>query len=634
MKSARALRLLSFVVIAFCLVLVTDAVPWLRGDAPWIPKAGRWVWPYGHPRWLWLIPSLAGVALYVAGALRLLRDAAAPALRLILWAWGGSVLLPLLLLTLEGRPLFLLATRSASPVTGGYQTAAALIPDLGEALRHWPQFLDDYRTETKLSPPSGVALSPPGLIALYDADKQLFAALSPAADRLGGLVRPLQCQNLDMMTWSDAALASAWMQLFMPFWAALAVAPLYALGRMLFDRERARWAVALWPLIPGLAIFQPRFNVFFPLITLVMLLGLWRGLLRNRVRWIAASGFVLSVGLLFNLALMPLGLLAGLILIGFRLGIERREWRRLGRDLIVFGLGVGSAWAIYGAASGLAPWTLVDYLLGLHYDLDRPYLPWLFMHPYDMFIFVGLPVAALAIARIIRLRRRLEAGDLLAGAAGVTLVLVVLSGTARGETGRVWLFLAPVWLLLAADLLVRVGPRQRTQFVILQAVCLLSMAAVLRANFTALTEPPRPAEATQGPTFPVEAHFVHGADRVTFVGLSVEAAADQVTLHLYWRADDWVKRPYVLSLVGVAPDGSSLDSLNWDPLEWDYPPSCWTPERTFVDTVRVPLGEHAQPGGWSFSLSIRDVFTQELMTVTLPDGSSTTQVGIGPVAVP
>jgi hypothetical protein len=255
-----------------------------------------------------------------------------------------------------------------------------------------------------------------------------------------------------------------------------------------------------------------------------------------------------------------------------------------------------------------------------------------------MFIFVGLPVAVFSMGRMAQPRvwrhRPVQAGDVLAVSAALTLGLLVLSGTARGETGRVWLFFAPVWLLLAADMLVRIRPRERDRFVLLQALCLLSMAAVLPANFTTLTEPPRPAEAAHGPTFPVEARFARGEDRVTFVGLSVEAAPDQVTLHLYWRADDWVKRPYVLSLVGVAPDGSALDSLNWNPEGWNYPPSCWTPDRTFVDTVQVALGEHAQPGNWLFSLSIQDAFTQELMSVTMPDGSQTSQVGIGPVAVP
>jgi hypothetical protein len=642
---SRIFKLTWLVTAAFCVALATDALPWLRGDVPWIPPNGRWRWPYGHPRWLWLVPCVLGVAIYVIGARRFIAkerqtDSTSYPVRLILWAFVGAALLPLLLLTLEDRPIFLLFTRSASTVTGGYQYATAMSTDLRDTLRYWPQFIVDMRAKTHSEPPGGVMLSPPGLLALYEGDEQLLKAIPPAAVQLGSIVRPLQCQNLAMMTWSDPVMASAWWQMAMPLWAALAVAPLYCLGTLLFDRERAQLAVVLWPLVPGLAIFTPRFNVFFPLLALVMLLELWRGLLRDRPRWIAASGFVLSVALLFNLSLMPLGLLAGLTILGYRLLARPANFRLAMRDLALFGIGCASTWALYWALSGVSPLTVADTILNAHYEMYRPYLPWLFMHPYDMAIFVGLPVAAFALWRIVRLRDLRRRGpailpaDLFAGAAALTLILVVLSGTARGETGRVWLFFAPVWLLLAADMLAGFGTRERLGFLAIQALCLLTMAAVLRANFTAFTEPPRPAEAQGGPTFPVEAHFARGDDRATFAGLGVDAAPTAVTLHLYWRADTRIKRPYVLSLVSVPPDGSSRESLNWNPEGWNYPPSCWTPGREFVDTLTVPLGDTPVPGDWLFSLSILDAFTREPMQVTLPDGTVSTQVGIGPVHVP
>lgn len=90
----------------------------------------------------------------------------------------------------------------------------------------------------------------------------------------------------------------------------------------------------------------------------------------------------------------------------------------------------------------------------------------------------------------------------------------------------------------------------------------------------------------------------------------------------------------MLTLVSVAPDGTALPSYEWNPRDWDFPPTCWTPGQTFVDTVTVPLGEAAQPGDWLFSLSILDAFSKEPMQVTLPDGTINTQVGIGPVPVP
>jgi len=625
---------------AFAVVLATDLLPWLRGDVPWIPLLGRWIWLPATPRWLWVLPCALALAIYVIGAIRLLDRApeARYPVRLILWAFSGAVLLWLLLLTLEGRPLFVLFARSASVITGGYPHAAVLAHDLNHTLRHWPDFVALYRAHANVTPPGGVTLSPPGLLAAYDASASLLAAAPALADRLGGVVRPLQCQNLFIMTWTNAELASALLQMAMPLWAALGVAPLYRLGVLVFDRPRARLAVVLWALVPGLAIFQPRFNVFYPLIALLVLLGVWRGLLRDRPRWIAAGGFALSVGMLFNLSLVPLGLLAGLIILGWRLVRRPARPRTALVDLAAFGIGCASAWAIYWALGGLSPWELAQTSLDQHYEMYRPYWPWLFMHVYDMFIFVGVPVAGLAIWRIVRLRRAgrasLTPADVMAGAAALALAILVLSGTARGETGRVWLFFAPVWLLLAADVLAGFRRRDQVAFLAVQAVIVLVMSGFLHPNFTALTEPPQPAEAEGAPAFVTNHTFRRGGDAVTLAGLTVDAAPGSVVLHLHWRAEAQVERPYALSLMRIAPGGAPEEAITWNPLDWNYPPTCWSPGRTFVDTVNVPLGEDPAPGEWVFSLSVLDTETGEPMLVTGPDGQTSPQVGIGPVTVP
>jgi hypothetical protein len=631
-KQSRVITALWLLTIAFCVSLVFDLIPLLRGDVPGLTADQKWVWPYSAPRWLWVIPCSLGVAVYVAGVLHLLdrdREKRYP-LRLILWAFGGAVLLPLLLMTLEGRPLFLLFARSASTVTGGNQYAASLITDLGDTLRHWPQFVVEY---LKQAPRGGIALSPPGLAVMYYGAVKGFEAVPPVAHTFDALVRPLQCQNFTMMTWSDGQMASVWLQMFMPLWAALAVAPLYSLGLSVFDRRAALWAVALWPLVPGLNVFMPRFNVWYPLIALVMLAFLWCGLDRKRVLPIGVAGFILSVGLFLNLSLFPLGLLSGLIMLGCWLfgPSPRSQLGRLAANLIAFGAGCASVGVIYTLLSGTSFLDVIRQGFAYHLLIERPYAPWLVLNTYDMFLWIGLPIAALAIWRLLWVRRPVGRADIFAGAMGLTLIIMVISGTARGETGRVWLFFAGVWLLMAADVLVRLPDRQRAAIVIMQAMVLLSMAAVLRANFTELTVPPAPPAPIQGPTFTTNAQFVRGSDAVTLVGLSVDKSPTAVTLHLYWRADTTVRRPYILTLVSQPPDKSPRDSLNWVPGDQNDPPACWLPGQTFVDSVTVPLGDKPQPGDWLFSLSIIDVFTREPMTVT---GQNTTQFGIGPVNVP
>ncbi len=631
------LRLLWLLTIAFCVSLTTNLLPWLRGDVPWLQPDERWVWPYSLPRWGWLIPCALGLAIYVLGAIHLLDRAEGSTrypIRLILWSFGSAALIALLLLTLEGRPLYLLFTRSASTVTGGYQYASAMIGNLGDALRDWSGFVKRFRAETLIY--GGVALDPPGLTALYYGAGRLMGGLPVVSEPLGAIVRPLECQNLHMMAWSDAQMASAWLQMAMPLWAGLAVAPLYRLGVMIFNPRVARWAVALWPLVPGISLFTPRFNVFYPLITLVMLIVLWRGLQRRRLWLVGLAGFIVSVATFLNLSLVPLGLLAGLIICGY----ARQKPARFVPNVIVFGLGCASVWLIYGALSGVSVIDIVALGLGTHLQntsLKRPYGPWLILHPYDMFLFVGLPIVVLSIGALRRLRLLSDQTRIFIVASWLTLIFLTLSGTARGETGRVWLFFAPIWILLAADALQRFSRRERAGVVIMQALCVLSMAAVLRVHFTALTVPPTTATADQPAAFPIDTRFVRGSDAVTLVGFSFDQPTPNVlALHLHWRADSPVRKPYVLSMVTVPPDKSYRDSLNWNPLNWNYPPSCWQPGQEFVDTVNIPLevAGKVQPGGWLFSVAISDVFTREPMTITTPSGQQDTQVGLGPVQVP
>lgn len=631
-------RLIWAFTLVVALVIALDLVPWLRGDAPWIPADGRWIWSHELPRWQAIPLAAAALAVYVTGAILLLRRTQASRrypTPLILWAFGGLVLLTLVMMCLEDSPLYLLLARLTAQ--GRYHAAASAVTSLGHTLRHWPDFTAALLRES--SQPNGVVLSPPGLTAISYATARAFDHL-PAVITLGlaGVPRQMQCQNLTMAAWSDAQWASAWPQMLMPFWSALSVAPLYRLGTMLFDRQRARWAVAVWVLVPGMIFFQPLFNVLYPLVALVMLVFLWRGLANRQGRWITLAGFVLSVGLFLNLSLVPLGLLAGLIVIGEHLR-TRGGFASMARDLTLFGAGVASAWLVYWLLSGLAPWVIFGAGLSQHYKLNRPYLPWLIHHPLDMFLFAGLPLSAFTVWRALRLRhlRHTPAtrADVLSGAAVAALVIMVLSGTARGETGRVWLFFAPIWVLMAVDLVATLAPRQQIACLALQAVYLLTLVAVLRgADHAALTRPVRVADAATAPTYPVLASFERNGDRLTFVGLDVQARPDTVTLNLYWQANTPIRDAYVLTLLGIAPDGSTLPGYEWNPRGWDFPPACWKPGQTFVDDVTLPLGDAAQPGDWLFSLAIVDAFTHEPMRVTLPDGTASTQVGIGPVPVP
>jgi hypothetical protein len=621
----RLLRIIGTLSAFYLIALVVD-LPLARGHFTWLPEEWYFQWLRLRPRLFWVGLCALAVGLYTIGALHLARRGTWRGLKL--WAFVGAALLPLLAVAIEGPVLFTLFARVTSPDLGGYSLAAALSDNLNTLLREWPTFTASYRER---HPVGGVALAPPGLPVVFFSVARAFEAFPALAAAFADVLRGLQCQNPDLLSWSDGQWASALPALYLPLWSALAVAPVAGLGRRIFGEATARMAVALYPLVPGLAIFAGRFNTFYALLCAVMLVFLWEGLARRGHGWkVAFGGFVVGVGTFLNFATVPLGLLGGftVLLTWWRGG--RRLSALLG-DLARFGLGAAAVWVAYGALTGISPLDILRASFDRHYQLVRPYALYLFVHPYEMFYFTGLPVALLALWRVGKVRGVRRDADVFALVGALSLLVITLSGTARGETARVWLFFAPVWVLIAADLLRRAPDKVRQIVFGLQAALLVVMVSTFQANFHIYTPVPQPAPPAAPPTVLMETTFRLGADALTLVGWRAVPEADGLTLHLYWRAEGrGVRGLYQFSLVPRAPDGTLRAGQDWIPYARNFPPSCLTPGALFADAVRLPLRADDPRGDWWFSLAVVDVRTGTAMR--LADGAA--QIGVGAVVWP
>jgi hypothetical protein len=94
------------------------------------------------------------------------------------------------------------------------------------------------------------------------------------------------------------------------------------------------------------------------------------------------------------------------------------------------------------------------------FTAPRSYGLWLLFNPLDLVVFLGAPIAVLFAARVWEATksRTPDACGPFALAAAAGLALLLVSGTVRGEVGRIWIPLMPLLLVPAAD---RVGPRWR-----------------------------------------------------------------------------------------------------------------------------------------------------------------------------
>ena len=630
-RFSRPLLLLSLGSVWLALALALDVSPWLRGGY-------GWRWPYEPAPAARALLLAAALAAYLAGAWLLLRRSRR-ATPIVVWSMAGAAIMPLLVIALRhDNVAYELFVRTASPMTTGPHMAAATIDWQGDAWHDWPAVMRDLHERGNRH----AALSPPGL-PLWNRAVTLALERVPAVTRaLHRALLPYQCHNFNLLSYTPAEWASAWFGMLMPLWAALAVFPLYGVARRLVGTPAARQVALWWALVPAVTMFAPSWNTLYPLLSLVAFGLLLRGLAhgagsgRGAVALIAA-GAVCGLLIFANLSTVPLLALLGFYTLLYALRPGRLDLRpALGVGVWV-GVGLVLPWLLYGLFTGQTPWGIVQAAMSLHLELERAYTPWLALHLWEWALFSGLTLIALWLVAVTggaRAMRSREGGALLALALLGALVAVDLSGLARGETGRVWLFFTPFVLIAAGDGLRRIArdkSGQRAWLVVSmgQAILTLALATSWNVIGAELTPPPA-APGSAGTTRPADALF-GGVLRLRGWDATVESG--QVVLRLDWQPVERPVQAYFFSALLVAPDGTPAAAATvWQPHETRIPTTCWAAGVVTGDTVRLPLPPDAVPGEWWISLAVLRDAAHAYQPLPVTGGDH--QVGLGPIPVP
>ncbi|NDJ86488.1 MAG: hypothetical protein GYB66_11420 [Chloroflexi bacterium] len=640
---------ISLLSIVWTILLALDLVPVLRGDY-------GWRWPYAKPDAPERLLPLVGVA-----SLTLLWGLSTFRRQSTLWLLAGAfVATPMISLAsiyvVEPDVHFELYARTISPGATGWHYAATDIDDLQSTLERWPEFMDSYEDAS-----SHMTTSPPGLPLAYYAAIETLGDHDWLSDEIAPGLRADQCHNDRVVGWSlyegysDAELTAAWLGMLMPLWAGFVVFPLYWLGVRLFSETAARAAALWWPLVPSTAMFAPNPTPLYALLGLVTIGLLYEGLRRNQRLWLVGSGMAMSVATFMHFTPAPIIFLAGVYTLGY-------YWRhRTERSLSVvwpvkqglwFGLGLVTIWLVYFGVSGVTPFSILQQSFESHLALKRPYVPWLWLHLNDFFMFTGWGLALLALAGVWRTSLRfcqpeqLGDGDVLVISATITLIVMDISGTTQGESGRIWLFMSPFVLLAAAAYVAgrpNIGARDlysTTSITLSQVIILVVMVGFLRVMGSGLHKPPeKPPSLSNAPqTEVLAANAVFGDVLVleSFAGHIVPAPGeDQPTLALWlnWRSTGQLDAPYYLAFLPVAPDGQAVPpAVVVQPFDGDYPVTCWLPGSGAIkDKYEIPLSVADVEGDWWVSLALVNGRTGEQLTVVDALGNEDTQVGIGPI---
>lgn len=625
-------------------LIFTDWLPYLRGPAP---ESSEWYWPY-HLRPLdrWWAPVLAALVLLAVAAWWLGRREAQQrhAVMALTGLTAGSLLLQLALVYAD-RPQIAaeLVDRTLSNLESGFFEPAAEIEDLHTMLRAYPQAMPGFVSEHART-------HPPGLVVANWLTIRASAMLPGLSEAIARHVWPLRCTDLWLLNRPPSTAAGLALWAILPLLAAaLTSVPTYLLARRLLSPGAVRLATVLGVTMPALLLFAPKSVQLYAPLSLFTLLAFHTGLERRSLFWLFLSGLTLSIATFLSLGNAALLLLLAVYAFLFLWQRERRQLtRRPGNWLpghlvtcsqyaIAFTLGALSLWLIFWLGWGVAPWHIFQTGLQQHYSLvtlHRRYDWWLLYNLIDLLIYAGLPLMVGFAGMLIQAIKDLP-GQKTGPAATLALALLVLilvldiSGSVRGEAGRLWLFFMPFIALAGGAFLARALPGSRTAILIvgLQLAITVTLGLAwrpVRAVIVVAEQPPMPATS---PENIIDVSFLD--EPITLHGYTLDAsqatAGGFLDLTLYWQADGPALRPYTVfnHLVNAHQLSENQQPVaqqdNW-PVNGQWPPTCWRQGENVVDSYRIELPADLAPGSYTLLAGLYDAFGESrLLTVNGQD---------------
>jgi hypothetical protein len=459
-------------------VILRNVVPWLLGPAPFPPE---WEWPWDPIPWsnyrTWI--HLGVAVAYVGVVALLLGPDALP------WKsaqsrhrWGvvmAVIFFALFQLALgwarKDSLLDMVIFRTYAPPGNGYFMTAVRVDSVWDTLNHYQAAMPNF-------PHDRPQTHPPGIFIYYAAWIGLFERLPGFSAWFAPVAREWALEGRDWVQLQDAyipaAFFSGWVQILS---AALAPIVVYALmGRLDGGRKApSEYALAgamLLPLLPSVGSFYTHWDTNYLLLTSAA----WFFALRAQdrifevnaprfARWLdwLWSGLLLSLLTWLSFGNAVFGVMVGLHLL-WRQAVVLREGSLLRAETLapfvigalIMAAGAMTPWLLAWAGWGMNYLGLIDMGMEMHYKIvtsARDYSIWRWMNLVDFSLWIGFGVSLLAVVSSVWLVWHWKKGTLEANLAGAVVifwgVLLVLnfSGTARGEIGRLWIFLMPFPLM-------------------------------------------------------------------------------------------------------------------------------------------------------------------------------------------
>ncbi len=624
--------------------LAFDWPAWLRGS--------NWVWVRRVPEpggrlWLMVAALAAGLALGAVAT----RCRAWSRRRTALFLGGLVILAPLLQLAVaaqhRAQPLSLVVLSA----TGFWQEGARIEAPLLFAREHaarMPTYADVH-----------VRTQPPGWPLAYWALSRGLARFPAAADWLGGQVRRTDCLSPEFAGLSAAQTAAGLLRVVILGVSGIGAPLIYALGRRHVGLKAARLAAVGYCYLPALLVFSGRFDVAYALLAMV---AIWLALsaVAGGRRWPAvALAVVVAVGSFFTFTAVAIAAVALLVAAGAAGGLfgwrDRGVWRRVvgtgGAVAAAMLLFWGGLWLL--GVDGPAMWRVGQ---AIHREYRLNYPAWFLFNLYDLAVFMGIMPFVGAVGALLSRRPtttdRRPATNWRALALGwwAAVLLLNLSATVRAETGRLWLFLMPLGLLIGLAWFVErlllypallpsdplsptlsqgargaeaLSPTLSRGVRGAEALSPALLPALLFAAYLTQAlvmgyflggragEPATPPPQWDVPAGVPTVEYQLG-EAVALRGYRVEPADGGARLTLYWQALDFPRVEYSAFVHALDAAGNTIAQSDGPPAA--VPMWCWVPGEVVADERQLATGDIPA----AFAVGLYDALSGQRLPVKPP----------------
>ncbi len=415
-----------------------DLSPYLRGPAPYPPD---WRWDYLFVNtydkiWFPLVVTLVALFAYIKLDGSRKKWSLTKEVKTILILIVISVVFQFAVLYFNRAGISVLLHRIINPDLNGYFSSSLRINDLGAFFRNFNDIVLTLDQHAQGHPPFSILL-------FWLINK--FFLITPFLYEIVEKINPSRGDVLQM--WKallpNEKLGALFSTVLIPFLTSLIIYPLYKISKKLYGRSVALRTGFSYIFIPGVVLFVPINDVFISLFPLFSFWIFIEAISRSSKKLFILSGLLFSVGLFFSLSLLPL-------LVVFVMYSVPFLWRK--SELVGFGfLLSGFGLLVIPVLLSFFGFNSVQVLFTIMSGLpeNRYYFPWVFYNLYDFFIFFGIGFSFIyfyMIGSMIK-NRKLKKLDLVFLGTFTMLLVLDLSGSVRGEVGRIWIPFMPFLLL-------------------------------------------------------------------------------------------------------------------------------------------------------------------------------------------